>query len=105
MNTQLNDHDLLIELNVKLSQLSLDLKYLGDGTTIRIVKVEQRQDIVDKVILESKPEESIKMLHRHEDWIKEFQRTWKFVVALIGLVGLIIGAIVGSFNIFDFLRK
>ena len=101
---KMNDHDLLIRLDAKVDQLSLDIKSLGEGVSIRIAKIEQRLDIVDKILSETDPTALVKLFNEDHEWIKGFKITWKIILGLIGLIGIIIGVILGSFNIFDFLR-
>lgn len=48
------DHDLLIRVDTKLNQLSIDMKNLADGTTVKIANHEIRLAAVEQSVHDAK---------------------------------------------------
>lgn len=81
------DHDLLIRLDTKMNQLSIDFKNLADGTTIRIANHEIRIAAI-------------------EQKVHDYSLTWKLMIAMatgIGsLITFILAGILSSLKIINF---
>jgi|GEM_PF-4163650 hypothetical protein len=102
----MTDHDLLIRVDQKLSQLSLDVVKATDGLVSRVSVLEAKAIGYDKTLAEYPPSKLVQMLMTHEKWISEFKITWKQTISLaIGLgsfITFILTAILGIFHIIVF---
>lgn len=100
-----SDHDLLIRLDTKVDQLTKDVKSMGDGVTLRVSNIEMRINDLEKLRDEIQPETLAVVVRDNAEWIKGFKNTWKLLLAVFSTISLIVGAILGSFNLFDHFLK
>lgn len=102
----MTDHDLLIRVDQKLSQLSLDVGKTNDGLTSRIGTLEGKISIYDRTLAEYPPGKLTPMLLAHDKWINDFQITWKTRLALAtgmgSLITFILTALLAIFHIVNF---
>lgn len=96
-----SDHDLLIRLDTKVDQLTKDVKLMSDGISTKIASIDIRVNAIEKLIDETQPLEVIKQIKDNTEWISGFKLTWKLLLAVFSTVSLILGAILGSFSLFD----
>jgi len=103
------DHDLLIRLEAKLDQVSIDVKDLKDGTTQRIAILEARMDELEAVNTEIKPKDMAETLRQHDKWISEQKLNirWSLSIAsaIGGLVGFILSQLSGLFELINQTNK
>lgn len=69
------DHDLLIVLNAKLDQLSIDVKELKDGTSMKIADHELR-------------------IKANEKWISEQKLNMRWILTIASVAGSIVTFII-----------
>jgi hypothetical protein len=87
---KLEDHDLLIRVDTKVDQLSLDIKEIKDGTAQRLAVLESRVEAIEKLHNEVNPTETLKRFETVEKWVNNFQLTWKFILLIVIAVSSII---------------
>lgn len=99
------DHDLLIRVDTKLTQLSLDVKDVKDGLTSRVSVLEAKTTSYDQILAEYPPQKNVTLLMAHEKWINDFKLTWKLLVALsVGLSSLITFILVTILNFLNIIH-
>lgn len=100
------DHDLLIRVDTKLTQLSLDVKDVKDGLTGRVSVLETKTIAYDQILAEYPPKRNVDMLYAHEKWINDFKLTWKLVIsmsiAISSVITFILMALGQTLNIIGF---
>lgn len=96
------DRDLLIRLDSKVDQLSLDIKEVKDGVNTRVTALEAKTVGYDKLINEIDPLKLAAMVQGHDKFIHDFNLTKKLILAIVGAIGGVIGAI--ATLIFETLR-
>lgn len=102
----MSDHDLLIRVDQKLTQLSVDVVKATDGLTQRVAVLEAKASGYDQTLAEYPPTKLVNMLMTHEKWINDFKITWKTTLAVsIGmgsLITFILTAVLGVLKIITF---
>lgn len=78
----MTDHDLLIRLDQKVTQLSLDVGKTNDGLTSRLGIVENRIIFYDQLLVEYPPKTNREMVLAHDKWIGDFKLTWKIILSI-----------------------
>lgn len=100
------DHDLLIRLEAKLDQVSIDVKDLKDGTTHRISLLESRMDKMEAINTEVKPKEMAEMIQIHDRWIGEQKINIRWTMAIASSIGGLVGFLLSQLsNIINLINK
>ena len=103
---QLSDHDLIVRLDTKMDQLSVDVKDLKDGTSATLSQHESRIAAIERVHDEVNPLQALKQIREVAEEQHDFKIVWKFIIALaIGLssaITLILSSIFQILHIFSF---
>lgn len=94
----MNDHDLLIRVDTKLTQLSVDVKEVKDGTNARIAALESKSLLYDKIIAEYPPEKYAPIVFKNQQDIHDFKLTYKVGVAIAAGVGAFVTWVLTTFN-------
>ena len=90
MSLSVPERDLLVTLNTKVDQLTLDVREVRDGLAVRMGKAEQRLDQID-VYHARVP------MKRYEDlasWVEGFKSNYRMVLIFGGLIMGVVGAVV-----------
>lgn len=90
----MNDHDLLIRVDAKVDQLSIDIRDVKDGVNSRICALEDKVIGYDKLINEISPLTMYTMLNKHDKFIHDFNLTKKLLFVVISTIGGLIGALI-----------
>lgn len=99
------DHDLLIRLDEKMNALSKEFKDYGDGAKTDIILIKKRADDQEKRIDAIEEFHTslnapllVKQIQADHEWINGYKKTYKIMLALVGLIGIIVGIIAGLTN-------
>ena len=84
------DRDLLIRLDSKVDRIVGDIKELKDGTTARIITLEQQMNLMEKIRTEYDPTKIVPLIYEHEQWIREYKLTYKIIVGVAAIIGAIV---------------
>ncbi len=99
------DHDLLIRLESKVDDISVDIRELNDGTKATLALHEKRISDIEKTILESDPKVNIKKLDEVYNWMHDTRLSLKFLVASIvaisSIITFLLKVVIDSFNLFN----
>ncbi len=96
-----NDHDLLIVVSTKLTQLSLDIKSLNDNLSAKVTAIEAKTVLYDQYFAEFPLKDINTQLQKNSKWINDFRLTWKIVLALVlGTGSFVTWALVNLINFF-----
>lgn len=88
------DHDLLIELNVKVQQVLTELKEWRATSDNRVAKVETRVDAIEKTLDQVSIQQMQSVGLANAQWIRDFDTRWRTVIAMASFIGGIIGFLV-----------
>ena len=84
-----SDHDLLITLNTKVDALTLAVKELRDGTSLKIAEQESRIRKIEELIDQTNPAQSYKDFLVLKQEVHDFKVTagvWRFIAGSIGAI-------------------
>lgn len=85
-----SDHDLLITLNAKFDNLSLDVKTMGDGLSGRVSLLERWKDEIDIYHAKIPLEKYEKLAQSYENLLAN----WKLITIIaVPILGIIIAVI------------
>lgn len=93
IDQQQNDHDLIIRLDTKFDQMASDIKELKDGTTSRLVELEQRVDTIEETHDRLHVTETAQTVAENTRWINDFNVRWKLIIALASGISAVVGFI------------
>lgn len=90
--TKYSDHDLLITLNAKFDNLSIDVKTMGDGLSARVSTLETWRDQVDIYHAKIPLEKYGKLADSYERLVGN----WKLFTPIFLIVGGIVVAVLSE---------
>lgn len=97
-----NDHDLLIELNVKVGTLLTAFEKYQNGTNHRFEQYDLRLSSQEKRIEQLEAQLQSAQLSAlavqtaaNAEWIKNFRLTWKVILAVVSAVSATVSFIAG----------
>ena len=74
----------------KVDKIVGDIKELKDGTTARIITLEQQMNLMEKIRTEYDPTKIVPLIYEHEQWIREYKLTYKIIVGVAAIIGAIV---------------
>ena len=102
---QMSDHDLLIRVDAKVDQLSLDIREVKDGTTIEIANHEHRLLAIERVHDETNPKKAIEELAVVKQWQHDFNFKWRFIIAAAAFIGGLVSWIFSNVHLLNISLK
>lgn len=104
---QQSDHDILITLVEtvknnhstvldKISDVKSKVQEVNDGISTRVADHDLRIRTIEKLLETTAPVESLAELKKVVQWKKEFQFTWKVIVAVAAITGGIVGFLLST---------
>lgn len=85
--TKTTDHDLLITVNVKLDNLSVDVKNMGDTMTKELNDHEARLKVIELAAQKYDTDGMVKRLNMVEQKLHDFETTTATFRVMAGVVG------------------
>lgn len=85
--TLMSDHDLIIRIDTKLSDLISDVGELKDVTSERITKLDMRVRALEKLSDESEPQKNIEKINLLYQWMIESKVSVRWMIIIASIIG------------------